>query len=439
LATLVRLFLLDAPVSVEQASRALAPLSVQDGVTMGVLGMGRSRVHGALRILPTTDGLFASDLESADPTDLPADHVMGITDSSRMLAQLTIRRPIELALDLGSGCGYQAVLAAHHAVRVIATDVNPRALAFTSFNALLNGVTNVETRSGDRFQAVGGMTFDLIVSNPPFVISPDRAFVFRDSGLKGDRVSEELVRETPRYLRSDGLASLLVSWIHQPGDANWSAPLRAWVADTGCDAWLFRKGSYDPESYAGVWNLRLAQARQMQRYVETVDRWTRYFEQLEIEAIGYGAVLLRRRADASVRVRADELPKAAVSDSTAAELDWLLGVEDALERLDDSALREYVVALSAEHRLEQVLRWSEGEFRVVEATLVRERGLWPHADISAPLAALLGHVNGSRTIGEVIDMTAQELALEFHVETFRAQALTAIRGFISHGFLVLQP
>jgi hypothetical protein len=437
LGTLVRLFVIGAPVSVDHASRALAPLGLQQGVNMGVLGMGRSRVHGTLRILPTDDGLFASDLESADPTDLPADHVMGITESSRMLARLTIRHPIELALDLGSGCGYQAVLAARHAVRVIATDVNPRALAFTGFNALLNGATNVETRAGDRFKAVDDMTFDLIVSNPPFVISPDRAFVFRDSGLEGDRVSEEIVRETPRYLRSGGLASVLVSWIHHPGDENWSAPLRAWVADTECDAWLFRKGSYDPQSYAGIWNLRLAQAHQMQRYVDAVDRWTHYFQQLKIEAIGYGSVLLRRRAGAIVWVREDELPTLALGDDTSAELDWLLGVEDALERLDDSALRQRTITLSAEQRLEQVLRYRDGAFRVVEATLVRERGLWPHAEISAPLAALLGHVSGSRTIGEVIDLTAQDIVLEPHVETFRAQALTAIRGFISHGFLVL--
>src|SRR4030081_1038241 len=99
-----------------------------------------------------------------------------ITDSSRLLARLTIRRSIEVALDLGTGCGYQAVLAARHAERVIATDVNPRALAFTSFNALLNGAPNVECRQGDRFAAVEGLTFDLIASNPPFVVSPDRAF-----------------------------------------------------------------------------------------------------------------------------------------------------------------------------------------------------------------------------------------------------------------------
>jgi SAM-dependent methyltransferase len=438
LATLIRLFLIGAPVTVEQATRGLAPLSLQDAINLGVASLGRSRVHGTVRILPTDDGLFASDLDSPDPADLPADFVMGITDSSRMLARLTIRRPIELALDLGSGCGYQTVLAARHAERVIATDVNPRALAFTSFNALLNGATNVECRQGDRFAPVEGLTFDLIASNPPFVISPDRAFVYRDSGLSGDSVSREIVQAAPQHLRSGGLASILVSWIHDANGDNWSAPLRDWLADSGCDAWFLRKGSYDPLAYAVMWNQRLAHANQMQRYIDSVDRWTRYFERLGIGSLGYGAVLLRRRPGGVVRVREDELPEPGVGDDAAAELGRLLEMADALESLDDATLSQHKLALAPEHRLEQVLRWRDGGFRTVEATLVRERGLRPRAEVDPPLAALLAQVDGARTIAEVVDRTAQALAAKDDEAGLRAQALTAVRELLTHGFLLLQ-
>jgi methylase of polypeptide subunit release factors len=437
LATLIRIFVLGAPVTVEQANRALAPLSVQDAINMGITSLGRSRVHGAIRILPTDDGLFASDLDSPDPADLPADFVMGVTDSSRLLARLTIRRPIEVALDLGSGCGYQAVLAARHADRVVATDVNPRALAFTSFNALLNGATNVECRQGDRFAPVENETFDLIASNPPFVISPDRAFVYRDSGLAGDSVSRTIVGEAPRYLRPGGLASILVSWIHDANADNWGAPLRDWVADSGCDAWFLRKGSYDALAYAVLWNQRLAHANQMQRYIDSVDRWTRYFERLGIGAMGYGAVLLRRRASGVTRVREDELPEAGLAAEASKELERLMELEDALEALDDAELLQHRLALAPEHRLEQVLHWHDGGFRIVEATLVCERGLRPRAEIDPPLAALLAQIDGSRSIAEVLDRTAQAVAAH-ESDTFRAQALTAVRELVAHGFLVLQ-
>jgi methylase of polypeptide subunit release factors len=438
LATLIRLFVLGAPVSVEQATRALAPLSLEDAITIGIASLGRSRVHGAVRILPTDDSVFASDLDGPDPAELPADFVMGVTDSSRMLARLTIRRPIEVALDLGSGCGYQAVLAARHADRVIATDVNPRALAFTTFNALLNGATNVECRRGDRFAPVEHETFDLIVSNPPFVISPDREFVYRDSGLAGDSVSRTIVGEATRYLRPGGLASVLISWIHDANADNWSAPLRDWVADRGCDGWFLRKGSYDPLAYAVLWNQRLAHANQMQRYIDSVDRWMRYFERLGIGAMGYGAVLLRRRTGPVTRLREDELPEPGVGVDAAAELGRLMELEDALESLDDAALLQHRLALTSEQRLEQILRWRDGGFRIVEASLVCERGLRPRAEVDPPLAALLAQIDGSRSIAEVLDRTATAVAAP-ESNTFRAQALTAVRELVAHGFLVLAP
>ena len=190
LATLIRLFVVCVSVSEQDARKALAPLDLADAVALGVVGVGRSRVHPALRLTPTDGLVFASDLEPRVTLEVPADYVMGVADSSRLLARLTIRRPVERALDVGTGCGYHALLAAQHAEQVIAIDISPRAIAFANFNALLNDLSNVECRIGDRFEPVHGLDFDLIVSNPPFVISPDRATLYRDSGLGGDRVSQ---------------------------------------------------------------------------------------------------------------------------------------------------------------------------------------------------------------------------------------------------------
>jgi hypothetical protein len=439
LGTLIRLFLVGAPVTQEQAARAFGPLPLQEAVAMGVVTLGRSRVHGAVRVLPTDDFVFASDIDSLDPTDLPADFVMGVTESSRLLARLTVRRPVEQALDLGTGCGYQAVFAAQHAQRVVATDVNPRAVAFARFNALLNGADNIDVREGDGLSAVEGETFDLVVCNPPFVISPDRAYTYRDSGLEGDAVSHNLVRQTPRFLRSGGFAHLLVSWIHARDGDEWQMPLRAWVAESSasepCDAWLFRKGSYDPLAYAVMWNQRLAMANQMPRYVAAVDRWTRYFEYLDAPALGYGAVWLRRRDTGRPRVRADDLPESALGRDASDELVRLLEVDDWLEVLSDAELLERVVRVPGDQRLEQVLRWTNGAFRTVDASLVRDGGLKPRADVDPALAAVLAGVDGTRTIGQVLEHAAQ--ALGGSREAVTAQALPAVRELLSHGFLAL--
>ncbi|WP_454300017.1 methyltransferase [Salana multivorans] len=147
---------------------------------------------------------------------LPAGHVLGIGGASRTLAQLTIRRPVERVLDLGTGCGIQALHAARHTRVVVATDVDERALAFTRFNAALNlspsdGV--VETRLGSMLEPVAGERFDLVVSNPPFVITPREAgmteYTYRDGGASGDDLVRDLVGSLGSVLTPGGVAQLL--------------------------------------------------------------------------------------------------------------------------------------------------------------------------------------------------------------------------------------
>src|SRR5204863_7324383 len=135
-------------------------------------------VHGAARLVPHDELLIASD--HAATAEGHADHVPGVHRPSVALAHLTVRGEGERALDVGTGNGIQAILLAAHAEHVVATDVNPRALALASLNAALHGVSNVETRCGSFFEPVAGERFDLVVSNPPYVVSPDSAFLFRD-------------------------------------------------------------------------------------------------------------------------------------------------------------------------------------------------------------------------------------------------------------------
>ena len=74
--------------------------------------------------------------------------MLGIVPATETLAHLTVRRPATRALDLGTGCGAQALWLARHSESVVAVDVNPRALALASFNASLNGIANVQCREG---------------------------------------------------------------------------------------------------------------------------------------------------------------------------------------------------------------------------------------------------------------------------------------------------
>jgi methylase of polypeptide subunit release factors len=100
---------------------------------------------------------------------------------------------------------------------------------------------------------VEGEQFDLVTANPPFVISPNLAFVFRDGGGQGDGVSRQVVAGTAGSLRPGGWATVLCNW-SQPVGERWHAPVERWLSGSGCNAWVLRYRTDDPVTYAAIWN-----------------------------------------------------------------------------------------------------------------------------------------------------------------------------------------
>ncbi len=163
---------------VEHAERALPGL-VDELEAAGFLRRSGGEVRALLDVRPYSADdrslwVLSDQAPGLDgPMTRVADyHVLGITPAATSLAQLTLREPVGRALDLGTGCGVQALHLAAHCDAVIATDINPRAVWMAAFNASLNDLSTIELRTGYFFTPVRGETFDLITTNPPFVISP---------------------------------------------------------------------------------------------------------------------------------------------------------------------------------------------------------------------------------------------------------------------------
>ena len=171
--------------------------------------------------------------------------------------------------------------------------MNPRALAYAEFNAALNGASNVETRQGSFFEPVEGEQFELVVANPPYVVSPEGAYLFRDGGMRGDAVSEHVVRTVPAALAPGGYASVLIAWALDPDEP--AARPRGWLEDSGCDAFLLHTSTDDPIETATLWNRDLLE--RPEEYAEALDRWVAYYRDLGIEHLGYACLTLRKRAD----------------------------------------------------------------------------------------------------------------------------------------------
>src|SRR5262249_33957474 len=151
-----------------------------------------------------------SDL--SDRRGLRPDHVLGVGGASTTLANATIRDPVSSALDLGTGSGVQALHLSTHADRVVATDLSDRALRFAATAARLAGL-DWDLRQGNMTEPVHGESFDLVVSNPPFIVGPGTTtHTYRDSGRPGDGISAELAAASPRLLKPRGTLQFLANW-----------------------------------------------------------------------------------------------------------------------------------------------------------------------------------------------------------------------------------
>jgi methylase of polypeptide subunit release factors len=279
---LVRLFVLG-----ERALAADVPPELHEAP--GLTRREGDRVVPLARIDVLDGLLIASDLDVATP-----EFVAPVSPSTQLVAEFTPQTPVRTALDVGTGSGVHALRMARWAEHVIATDLNPRALAFTRLNAELNGMTNVETREGSLLEPVTGERFDQIVCNPPYVISPDVSYLYRDAPQRGDALSRHLLAELPEALTDGGTATLQGNWTHAEEDRSW-APIEAGLKGTGCDALIARLNTWAPLPYALGWASSHHHGDPA-GFEATVRRWRASYD---FEAVTAATLVLRRRPGAS--------------------------------------------------------------------------------------------------------------------------------------------
>jgi SAM-dependent methyltransferase len=311
-----------------------------------------------------------------------------------------VRQPVRSALDVGTGSGILALVASMHSQRVTAVDINPRALNFTAFNALMKGAFNVECLQGSFFEPVKGRKFDLIVSNPPFIISPEYRVEFRDSQLPGDSVCKEIIRQAPDYLEEGGFAHVIFNWVHGQDD-DWSAPLKEWVEGNGCDALLLRIGTRDAQTYAAILNDDMKRDNP-DAYQPTIDRWIDYYQKHDIQAISYGVIILRRRSCGANWFLAESLPAGDILPSSEHILrifearDYLSGLGSGLDLLVEA------LALVEDHRAEPEFVDSDGDFKITGVQISLNSGLRLQCIIDPYTYRVLHRCDGQRRLGEVI-------------------------------------
>lgn len=251
----IDLFFLQGIISKDELN-SLFESDEQDALTRaGLLSIDeQGSIRARASIFPVGDHLIFSDhawpkLPHPGYIDVPSDLVMFIGSDSRWLERTTIRNPIESALDLCTGSGIHALLAASHAKRVLAVDISQRAARCTHFNAQVIGRSNVEVAVGNLFEPVQGERFDLITANPPFVPSPLNTLKYRDGGPSGEDIQRDIVAGLPQHLAQGGIAQI-VTELGERENESLSTRLRSWLGGAPMDIIILRLSELTASSYA---------------------------------------------------------------------------------------------------------------------------------------------------------------------------------------------
>ena len=456
LGALIAVFLLGLEVSAERLARAVPQVGLAGLTELGLLTQAGQdpgdpvralvdlRPYATVDALGPADWWLASDLsEVATGRPLAEDHVLGVGGASLTLARCTVRRPTGRVLDLGTGCGIQALHAARHAEHVVATDISARALRLAELNWQLNASTiegtTIEGRRGSLLEPVSGELFDLVVSNPPFVITPrstpSAAFEYRDGGLVGDDLVRQLVETIGSVLAPGGIAQFLGNWEGRRGEG-WTDRVSSWLEASGLDGWVVQREWQDPAEYAETW-IRDSGQHLGKDADELYAAWLADFASRGVEGVGFGLVTLRQPTGGTgsnpmrmveERRTGPGLPWGDEVLATLERHDWLAARDD--DALLASTLRVAADVTEERHHLPGaedptviLLRQGGGAGRVVQA--------------NTALTGLVGASSGDIPVGRLIAAVAS--LLEVDVQALSAELLTDVRGLVRDGLLEPAP
>ncbi|WP_316670764.1 methyltransferase [uncultured Propionibacterium sp.] len=361
------------------------------------------------------------------------DYVLGVSPASTSLVQLSVPDEVGSALDLGTGCGVQSLHLARHAERVVATDLNPRACGLAGLTMALNGLDRVRLRQGSLYGPVAAERFDLIVTNPPYVMSPPAGdgerLVYREGSFTGDGLVETIVRQGPDHLADGGLLQVLANWA-DTRDMAWQDRLSGWTAGTGCDLWVIQRERLDVYEYIETW-LADAGLDGGEQWGPRYRRWLDYFERLGITGVGMGWIMLRNSGAARPQVRVEEWPHD-IGRPVGPALSSGWKAIDARAMRDDELFAAHC-ALSPD--VVQETSGAPGAANPSRVVLRQGTGLRRAVEVSTSLGGVLGACDGELSLGRIVDAVASLLGEE--PAGLRAELAPGLRDALADGFILI--
>ena len=350
---------------------------------------------GTAVMMSHKDCFVLSDHEITEGDSTSKHWVMGLGISTGQVAQSVIRRQYDRVLDLCCGSGVQSFLLHGLAREFVAVDRNARALNFGRFGAAMNGYTNVDFRESDCYSAVAGETFDAIVCNPPFAVSPGGEKMYRDGGMSGDGFARRVIREAPGYLREGG-DGFFVFDVAAIGEASSEDRLREWVQGLDCDVVAIAAKAMDAAAYTRAW---------LAGEEEEAARWREYLAEASVRSISNWNVVLRKRScDGANWFRSEELSEV-VDGHFGAQIERRFRGHDFLLR-DEAAIWNGRLRLAPEVRVERMARAEGGRWVTEGAKVLVTAGLTASSQMDPRTVDFFPLFDGVNTMEAILERVA---------------------------------
>jgi methyltransferase family protein len=431
--TLVRWFMVGAPVIRRAADHWVPAWLIETCLDSGLLAEEGDSLAPRAMLVPFDNALFATDLAYNLTSSATADVVSGINPTTMTVHRFAMHRHSRATLDLGTGCGPQAITAAAHSDHVVGTDLNPRAIEYAAFNARLNACDNVEFLTGDGFTPVAGRRFDHIIINAPFYISPTNRYLYSDNPDPLDGFCRRLIRQAPDYLTEGGCLQMMFAWV-QTKDQPWKERLASWFEGTGCDAWVLRVASHEADEYALE---RIAEA--VPSDLEAANRafrvWMDHYRAHHLTAVHVGLLTLRRR-DGQNWIRHGELPRRG-GNAFGHIIERCLDNADFRRTTSDEELLNSKLMVPPDARLERNLTCRDGCWQPTSIQLTLADGI-PYSETLRPeFANFVTRLDGKQPLSHHIGQLVSETGVP-RPRTDR-ECLTLVHRLLEKGLLIGEP
>jgi hypothetical protein len=415
---LARLFFVGWPVDAETCQQHVPDTILQLCLRTGLLAAADATLSPNVILVPFgEDLLFACD---APRLQIPSSEVViGPGSATFQLAKAMPQTGIKTVLDLGTGTGVLAVMAAAFSEQVTATDINERAISFARFNAALNRVANIEFLVGDSFVPVTGRQFTHIVSNPPFIIGGNTRFGHCESPMELDGFTLKLLAEAPAYLQDGGAFQMIGEWVQFDLEDDWERRPRLHTTNSGCDTLILAGARRDAVEYAEQRSRETANLY-AENASELITARLNYLRSRHVETVTTGLVTLRKRHGNNwfTAARAD------LRDISAVSIQERVEAMTFLTETDQRRWLKMAFRLADGVTVTQANTYRQDQWTLSRMELSRGDGVRDAVKIDAPVLQTVEMFDGSTTLDEIITQVRDALAISEEEATQRCLHLT---------------